>query len=184
MARSPRHAECIHLRIRVDEYHLAVGQSINRDLVSILRPHVPDDQPVFTPFIRLEVIGTCICPEPRTNERYEITIVGEDVDRLEPKIEDIRVRDKHNLQIYRKGWRDHDVPVYKLPAGFATLKQNPEMEKWHTFIWVTTQSASYILAALTQSTSRPIYVAMDEHMHERERWLDSFRVQTNSPAHE
>ena len=178
------HREHTRLGIRIDYYHLAVGQSINDDLVGLLLPYVPDDQPVFTPSIRLEVAGTCICPDSRADESYEITIVGEDVDRLEPKVEDIRVRDKDNHPIYRKGWRGRDVPAYKLPAGFATLKLNPMGEEWRAFIWVSTQSASHMIAGLTQFPSRPIYLAMCEHIHEGERWIDSFYVQTRNPADE
>lgn len=182
MTRSQRDAEYIHLGIRVDEYQVAVGKSIN---IRLLGGHAdPEkDEPVFTSDIKLEIIGTCICPKARANEKYEITIYEKDTERTEPKVDDICARNEHDVPIYRKR-RGREIPVYNLPAGFCVLKWNRDIGARQACIWVSPQLATDFLAVLALSSSRPIYVAVDERMHDRQRWIDSLRVQTNNPAEE
>lgn len=141
------------------------------------------DEPVFTSDIKLEITGTCIWPESRANEKYEITIYDEDVGRTEPKVKDIHARNKDGVPIYRKR-RGREVPVYNFPAGFCLLQRNRHVGALQACIWVAPQLTSEILAVLSLSSSRPIYIAMDERMRERKRWIDNLRVQTNNPAEE
>lgn len=180
--RSPRDAEYIHLGIRVDDYQVAAGKSINLNLVAY-NAYPKDDEPVFTSAVKFVVVGMCIWPDDRTNEKYEITIYEEDVERTEPKLRDIRARNKQDAPLYRKR-RGRDIPVYNVPAGFCLLERNRNINTWQACTWVSHELVTDMLAVLSLSTSRPIYLSMDERMCERKRWIDNLRVQTNSPAEE
>lgn len=183
MTRSPRDIEYINLGIPVDGYQVAAGKSININLLGDPASYVDNDMPVFTPDIKLEIIGMCICPESRANQRYEITIYNENAESPEPKVKDIGARNKENVPIYRKR-RDREIPVYNLPAGFCILERNRYINAWQACTWVAPELVTDMLAVLSLSTLRPIYVAIDERMYERKRWIDSLRVQSNNPADE
>jgi hypothetical protein len=183
MARSPRTFEYVHLRIRVDQYQVAVGKCININLLGEHESYLDNDDPVFTSDVRFEITGMCVYPESRANEKYEITIYEEDVGGTEPKVKDIHVRSKDGVPLYHKR-RGREIPVYNLPAGFCLLRKNRYIGALQACIWVAPQLASETLAVLSLSNVRSIYIAMDERAHERKRWIDSLHVQTSNPAEE
>jgi hypothetical protein len=183
MAKSHTHDEQTFLGIRVEAYEVAVGKSINVHLFGTPHDYLDDDDPVFTPEMRIEISGICIYPEARANDKYEITACGEKADRTEPKVRDVRARDKNDAPVYRK-YRGQHLPVYTRPAGFAVLQKTHGTGEWCAYISVLPQTASEMLATLKESRSRPIYVSIHERKHDRRRWIQSLYVQTKNPATE
>lgn len=183
MARLRTHDEYTNLGIRVDGYDVAVGKSLNLNLIGNFRTYLDDDEPVFPSGIRFELSGTCISPRERAKEKYEITIYGEQVERTELKVKDIRLRDKRDLPIYRRRG-DRQIPVYNPPTGFATLQRNAALSTWQACLWITFSSATNMLVLLAKLGGRQIYVSVDERRHDRKRWIRSFSLQTRNPMDE
>lgn len=172
------------LGIRIDGHEVAVGRSVNSLLVGNTVIHnIDDDSPVFTSTTRIDISGTCTFPALRASGKYTLAICSTQMRPLEPKLRDIRVRGKDNLPAYRQ-YRNQQIPVYKCPLGFSTLEKIRGANAWHAALSVPECTASDILAMLTQSASRPIYVSIHEHRQEGERWIRALYVQTKNPAEE
>jgi hypothetical protein len=77
--------------IKVESYDVAAGVSVNVNLRTSVPHWYSDEDPVFTPEMRLEVMGTCISPRERGGDNYEIVIYGECAEREQPKLKDIHV---------------------------------------------------------------------------------------------
>jgi hypothetical protein len=76
------------LSIKVDRFDFAVGESINVDLRTGRPWELSDDDPVVTPVMRIELVGTAIYPESRANDVYSITIYEDGSGRNHQSLKD------------------------------------------------------------------------------------------------
>jgi hypothetical protein len=156
--------------------------SVNVNLQTSV-PHDYDDQdPVFAPDMRIELVGTSTHPEHRAGERYEITVYGERDERKQPRLKDAQVRDEYGAPKYRP-YRGGLIPVFRPPPGLAVLDKRPGLKQWTLWMWVVPHLASDMLALLC-AARRPLYVSIHERKVERRRWAVSFSLQTRNPADE
>lgn len=172
------------LGIRVDSHEVAVGRSINSGLLGNTVVQTPnEDSPVFTSSTRIDISGTCTFPKSRATEKYTLAIRGSQLNSREPRVKDIHVRGKDNLLAYRQ-YGGRQIPVYDCPLGISTFERIRGANTWSATLSVPDCTASDILAVLAQSATRPIYISIHEHRHERERWIRELYVQTKDPAEE
>lgn len=172
------------LGIRIDSYEVAVGRSINSSLVGNTSVHnIEDESPVFTSTTRIDISGTCTFPKSRAIAKYTLALRSTQINSREPKVKDIRVRGKDNLPAYRLYGR-RQIPVYECPLGISTFERIRGANTWYATLSVLDRTVSDILAVLALSASRPIYISVHEHRHQRERWIRELYVQTKDPADE
>jgi len=181
MARKTDPAEYTFLSIRVDSHEVAVGESINLSLRANVPFDCDDEDPVFTPDIRIEIGGMCIYPEGRANAKFEITIYGDRTGRDHPKLKDIRALKQNGIPVYRK-YRDRQIPVYERPPGLATVQKRRGENAWSTWFRVAPRVASDLLTVLKES--RQLFVSIHERKLDRHRWVQGFSLQTTDPANE
>jgi hypothetical protein len=181
MSKKHNEGDYTFLSIKVESYEAAVGVSVNLNLRTSVPHWYSDEDPVFTPEMRLEVMGTCISPRERAGDNYEIVIYGERAEREQPKLKDIHVRDGHEVPVYRS-YRGQQIPVYKPPPGIAVLKKQRGRPEWSLAVWVLPQVSSDMLTLLT--APRPLWVHIHERRVERQRWMLGLTLQTRDPANE
>jgi hypothetical protein len=171
----------VSLAIRISKFEVTVGASINVHLRTTVPYSWDDSDSVVAPDFRLVITGICTYPETRANDSYEITVYGERLAREKLTFEQIRVRDKYNVPVYRK-YRGKDYPVFKVPPGIATVERLRGTSEWHAGLFVEPKTASRMLAVL--SLERELYASIDEQKVDRQRWVRGFSLQTRDPANE
>lgn len=179
MSKNRNQDEYTFLSIKVESYEAAVGVSVNINLRTSVPDSYSDEQPVFTPDMRIEIVGTSTYPEHRANVRYEITVYGERSEREQPKLKDVRALDKHGVPIYRP-YRGRQIAVFRPPPGIAVLNKRRASEDLSLAIWVLPQVASDMLVLLT--ASQQLYAFVHERKVERQRWVQGLSLQTTDPA--
>lgn len=171
--------EHVALAIRVSTFEVAVGASINVQLRTTV-PHSWDDSdPVVAPEFRLVISGTSTYPDNRANDSYEITVYGERLAREERTFEQVRVRDRYNVPVYRK-YRGQDYPVFKVPPGISTVERSRGTREWRAALFVEANIASRMLTVL--SLGRQAFISIEEHRVERQCWIRGLSLQTTDPA--
>ena len=181
MVRKRFTADHTFLSIKVSQYQIAVGESIDINLrTTVPRSWGDSDHEVSLDF-RLNIAGSCTYPEHRAGDSYKITLYGERAARERLTFEDIRVRDKYNAPIYRK-YRGQDYPVFKLPSGLGTVERRRGTREWHTTLFLGPHSVGRMLAVLSLGSDH--YVSIDECKIDRQRWVRGFSLQTTDPAKE
>ena len=168
------------LSIKVDRFDFAVGESINVDLRTGRPRELSDDDPVVTPVMRIEMVGTAIYPESRASDIYSITIYEDSSGRNHQRLKDIHARNKEGHAVYRK-YGDIQVPVYVPPSGLATVQKNRGVREWQTCLWVTRRTASDFLTVLS-GKPRQLYVFIHERKVERRHWVVELTLQTSDPV--
>jgi hypothetical protein len=171
--------EYVSLAIRVSKFDVAVGASINVHLRTTVPYSWDDSDPVVAPEFRLVIAGTSTYPDNRANDSYEITVYGERLAREQRTFEQIRVRDKYNVPVYRK-YRGQDYPVFNVPPGIATVERLRGSREWRAALFVEANIAGRMLAVL--SLGREVYASIDERNIDRQRWIRGFSLQTTDPA--
>jgi hypothetical protein len=169
------------LSIKVTKYEVDVGESININLRTTVPYSWDDTDPVVAPDLRVEIVGSCTYPEQRAGDSYELTLYGEKLARDHLRFEHIRVRDKHNVPVYRK-YRGQDYPLFKVPSGLATVERRRGTREWHAALFLGAPTIGRMLTVL--SLRRDLYVSIDEHKIDRQRWVRGFSLQTTDPAEE
>jgi len=182
MSRKRNEDEYTALSIKVESYEVAVGVSVNLNLQTPVPIRYSDDDPVFTPDLKLEFVGTSTYPEQRAGDRYEIVVYGERAEKEQLKLKDIHVRDKHELPVYRT-YRGQEIPVFKPPPGIAVLDKRPGIREWSLWVFVVASVARDMLTLLTASR-RPLYLSILERKIDRQRWVQSLKLRTTDPAYE
>jgi hypothetical protein len=181
MRRKSTIEDCVSLAIRVSKFEIAVGASINVHLRTTVPYSWDDSDAVVAPEFRLVVAGISTYPESRANDSYEITVYGERLAREQWTFEQIRVRDKYNVPVYRK-YRGRDYPVFNVPPGIATIERSRGTREWRAALFVEASIANRMLAVL--SLGREVFASIDERKIDRQRWVRGFSLQTSDPAKE
>jgi hypothetical protein len=171
----------VSLSVRVSRFDVTVGASINIHLRTTVPYAWDDSDPVVAPDFQIVIAGICTYPEHRANDLYEITVYGERLAREHLTFEQIRVRDKYNVPVYRK-YRGQDYPVFNVPPGVATVERLRGTREWRTALFVEANIASRMLAVL--SLGRDVYASIDERKIDRQRWVRGISLQTTNPADE
>jgi len=120
-------AEERHTRIAivVENYDAHVDAAINHNVYAPQYAwDLNHDDPVysFTSFLRIN--GISVYPEDRRQERYELTIYGDDAPsrKLSASLKDVQARDKHGSPMYRN-YRGREIPIYDPPKGMGLLEK-------------------------------------------------------------
>lgn len=173
-----------HLALRLDGYEARAEAEIN---YHVHDPRSawddPQDEPLYRFLSHLELGATCVHPEDRAGDTYELTVYGEDApqSRVYWKLRDVQAVDKHHSPQYRE-YRGKSVPVYVPPQGMGMLEKLRGEPRWHGAIWMQPRYVSDVLILLGHG--RRLYLAIHEKKIERQRWIQGISVQTTDPAEE
>jgi len=183
MARKKKRAveQYTYLSVRVDEYSAHVSASLNHEACD---PRQYNDKVRIYQFgSTLEIQGICTYPDDRMNEKYRITVHGQQSGEgnLDARLADYHIRDEDGLPKYRK-LRGQSVPVYDIPNGLGLLQKERGTRDWNGWIWVPEQTVAQMLTLI--ATIRPLYVRIDERKIERTHWIRGLTLQTTDPADE
>lgn len=174
--------EYAHLALRIDDYKARVETSINH------YAHGPqyafrdtEDEPLIHFLANLEIIATCVYPDERAGDTYELTIYGDDHPESQTlwKLKDVQVVDEHYSRKYRE-YRGNRIPVYHPPKGIGMLDKSRGEPHWHGTIWAQPRYITDLLIVLGHS--KRLYLGVRARMIERHRWIQSVSVQTTNPA--
>jgi hypothetical protein len=152
-----------HLVIRVESHEVEIEAGLNISL-RIGGHDVKDDELVFESRTNLVIKGTCIAPATRAKEQFEVSIYGSDSSWRKLEIGKVRKYDK-----------DH----CKLPVsiqGLTGIECFPPSKTWYAFVGVSQHSASDMLVLLGRS--QPLFLAIDESIVKRDRWIQSIALLT------
>lgn len=128
----------------------------------------------------LEVRGKCFYPEERKGEQFVFTLISDPGSPgFTDTVEDIQQRDAHGAPQYRT-YRGYPVPVFKCPKGVARLRRVHRADAWSAWMQVPEGYISDCLSVLSTRVVRYIYI--HEHIIEKERWLNSFSIQSSDPT--
>lgn len=169
------------LAIKVSKWEVAVGESINVNLRTTVPYSWDESDPVFTENSQIAIGGVCTYPEHRANDAYEITIYSDGLARQRLTLDQIHVRDQHSARVYRK-CRGSEYPVFKVPPGLTIVERLRGTRQWQTVLWFAPDTFGRILTILNYQ--QQLYVSIDEHKIDRQRWVRGFAVQTSDPAKE
>lgn len=127
----------------------------------------------------LEVRGKCFYPEERKGEKFVFTLIATPCPPgFADTVEDIQQRDAHGAPRYRT-YRGYPVPVFECPKGVARLRRERRADAWSAWMQVPEGYISDCLSALSTRAARYIYI--HEHIVEKERWINSFSIQSSDP---
>ncbi|MDB4409293.1 hypothetical protein N9235_00560 [Gammaproteobacteria bacterium] len=173
--------EYTFLGLELTGYKAAVDAAINYE-VKNLRNCFSDTR-IYRFDSSVEITGTCIYPDERALENYEISVYGreESSGELDLTLKDCHVLDDDYTPKYRK-IRGKEVPVYKIPKGLGLLNRIRGTKNWSGYAWVPPRTVSDMQVLLVGT--RPLYLALHELKIGRHRWIDSLTVQTTNPAEE
>lgn len=128
----------------------------------------------------LEVRGKCFYPEERKGEKFVITLRGSPSPvEFARTVADIQQRDADGMPRYRT-YRGYQVPIFECPKGVARLRRERRADTWKAWMYVPESYIDNCLAILRTKAARYIYI--HEHIIEKERWINSFSVQSNDPT--
>lgn len=138
------------------------------------------DSRVMEASSQLEVRGKCFYPEERKGEKFVFTLFATpNPPGFTDTVADIQQRDAHGAPRYRT-YRGYPVPVFDCPKGVAMLRRERRADAWNAWMQVPEGYISDCLSALSTRAVR--YIHIHEHIVERERWINSFSIQSNDPA--
>jgi len=128
----------------------------------------------------LEVRGKCFYPEERKEEKFVLTLMGDPgPGDFSHTVADIQQHDAHGAPRYRT-YRGCPVPVFECPKGVAILRRERHVDTWNACMHVPENYISDCLVVLSTKAARYIYI--HEHIVEKERWINSFSIQSNDPT--
>lgn len=172
------------ISVRVESHDVDVDASINYDVRQPQYAYdLHDDDPLFKYVTRLTIVGTSSYPEGRANERYEVTVYGDDAPSRSvfAKVKDAHARDEYGAPQYRQ-YRGKRVPVYQPPMGFGLLNKVRGEQTWNAWLNLAPRIVTDMLVLL--NLHRQLYLAIQERKVGRTRWVYSISLQTRDPAEE
>lgn len=173
--------EYTFIAIRVDDFTVRVGASINYDIDDLRWRH--DDTPIYSFCSCIELSGVCSYPEERTGDGCHITLYSEQQDQgsFDARLKAHHVQDENGQPKYRKV-RGKSIPVYDTLNGIGTLRKERGAKNWYGYIRVPEQTAAQMLTLLT--SSRTVYIDIHELKMGRIRWIKGLNLQTTDPGEE
>jgi hypothetical protein len=169
------------LGVKVDQYQVRSSTELNL----ILRAGSPWDEdpdaPVYSASTYIELLGTCIYPETRVAETYQLCIYGKEPTKPVIKISALHERGEDGLLKYRE-YRGVSLPVYRRPQGLAKLDRRRGSGEFTMAVFASHLIVTDWLVLL--ASGRTLYVAIHEMKSGRDRWAQSVSLQTTDPATE
>jgi hypothetical protein len=168
----------------VDAYEAHVEAAINRNVYAPQYAwDLDEEDPLHTFTSRLEIRGVAVYPEDRADDRYELTIYGDNAPsrRLDAKLKDVQARDKHGSPLYRT-YRGKEIRVYNPPKGMGLLDKVRGEKRWTAWLHAAPRFMSDALALL--ALKRDLFIEIHERKIERTRWVQGVTLQTSDPRDE
>lgn len=171
------------LGILVDEHQAQTEMGINISLLGTGTYGLDDEAPIHVTDSILSLGGTCIHPEDRAGERYEVSLIASTPREHERRglIKDLHASDANGSPRYakRRGIRG---PVYVEPPPVARLHKIRGENVWEVYMRAEPQMITHGLLIL--ATYKPVYLAIHERRVTRKREVRSLAIQTTDPAEE
>jgi hypothetical protein len=176
--------EYTRVAMRVNSYKVRAEAALNhnaRNAEYAFRD--TEDEPLYHFLAHVEIAATCIYPEERVGDGYQLTIYGEDHPDSDVfwKLKDVQVIGEHHAPQYRE-YRGKRVPVYAPPKGMGMLDKERGRPAWRGTIWAQPRFLSDALILLGQS--QPLFLEVLERKIKRHRWIQGITLQSTDPAAE
>lgn len=171
------------LGILINDYHVRSDAGTNLHLHGSPRTWIDENEPVYTFETHMTLYGTCMYPEDRAGDSYEITLFGSQSSPrdLRLKVKDLHERDKKDMPRYHT-YRGVCRPVYAEPPSLTFVNKIYGESRWT--VWLPTVPQMVTDSLLLVSGKKPVYVSMNEKKVGRQRHVQSLSVQTTDPSDE
>lgn len=181
--RRQKEEEHTYLSIEVNGIDVSSGASLNPVLRLGRMPFSQTNDPAFEFATTLKIRGVCTSPDDRSGEIYNLTVLGRELHAGDHSatLEDFQVRDEYGVPQYRS-YRGEHIPVYAPPPGIGRLQRDRGSKSWDAWFWFRPGLVSDMLTLL--SGAKPLYVSLHERKSGRDRWVQSFSLQTTRPDEE
>ena len=171
------------LGILVDDHQAQTQMGINIHLLGTVSHGLDDEAPIHVTDSMLSLRGTCIHPESRAGERFDVSLFASIPRNHEwiLRIKDLRASDANGAPRYtkRRGGRE---PVYAEPPPVARLRKIRGQSAWEIYMLAEPQMITHGLLIL--ATGKPVYLTIHERRVNRRREVRSLGLQTTDPAEE
>ena len=171
------------LGILVDDHQAQTQMGINIHLLGTGSYGLDDEAPVHVADSMLSLRGTCIHPEDRAGERFDVTLFASFPRDHEwsLRIKDLHASDANGAPRYAKR-RGRLEPVRAEPPPVARLRKTRGQSAWEINMRTEPQMITHGLLIL--ATGKPVYLTIDERRVNRQREVRSLGLQTTDPAEE
>ena len=171
------------LGILIDDHQAQTQMGINIHLLGTGSYGLDEEAPVHVAESMLSLHGTCIHPEDRAGDRFDVSLFASIPRDHEwtPRIKDLHASDANGAPRYakRRGVRE---PVYAEPPPVALLRKTRGHRAWVICMRAEPQMITHGLLIL--ATGKPVYLSIDERRVNRQREVRRLGLQTTDPAEE
>jgi hypothetical protein len=171
------------LGILVDDHQAQAQMGINIHLLGTGTYGLDDEAAIHVTDSMLSLRGTCIHPEDRAGERFDVSLFASTPREhgLSLRIKDLHASDANGSPRYAKR-RGVLEPVYVEPPPVARMRKIRGENAWEVYMRAEPQMITHGLLIL--AVYKLVYLTIHERRVSRKREVRSLGLQTTYPAEE